>query len=314
MIKFGVIGLGHMGGYHASVCSTLPQVKLVGVADHNEKMWDKVKNPLTLKTKDYHAWIDAVDGVIIAVPTDYHYEVTKDCLRRGKHVLLEKPLTKTIEEAAELFSLAKQYNVALHVGHVERFNGAVQELKKIIDQPFLIESHRMGPFSSRVQQDSVVLDLMIHDLDIILNLIDSPVKKINQHIVNVYTKLGDIATVQIIFENGVVANIVSSRASQIKRRTMTIHQKDAFISLDFTTQDIAIHRRATTSVDIGVDQLKYKQESLVEHLFIYKDNPLKLEVECFINAIKTKQNLSNPEKDLIALKVTFDIEKQLGLR
>ncbi len=314
MIKLGVIGLGHMGGYHASVCSLLPQVSLVGVADHNEKTWEKVKNPLTKKTKDYREWLDLVDGVIIAVPTNYHYAVTKDCLNAGKHVLLEKPLTKTLEEAIELFALAKQNNLALHVGHVERFNGAVQELKKIINEPYLIESHRMGPFTPRVQQDSVILDLMIHDLDIVLNLIDSPVKKINQHVSNVYTTNGDIATVQIIFENGVIANMVSSRASQIKKRTMTIHQKDAFISLDFTTQDIAIHRRASASVDVGTDQLKYKQESVVEHLFIYKDNPLKLEVENFIRAIQTKQNLGNPEKDLIALKITFDIEKELGLR
>ncbi len=314
MIKLGVIGLGKMGGYHASVCGILPQVTLVGVADHDEKTWEKVKNPLTKKTKDFHEWLDAVDGVIIAVPTNYHYEVAKKCLNKGKHILLEKPLTKTLDEAIELFALAKQNGLALHVGHVERFNGAVQELKKIIDQPYLIESHRMGPFSPRVQQDSVILDLMIHDLDIILNLIDSPVKKINQHITNVHTKTGDIAAVQIIFENGVIANIISSRASQIKKRTMAIHQKDAYISLDFTTQDIAIHRRASSSVDIGTDQLKYKQESMVEHLFIYKDNPLKLEVENFINAIKTKQNLSNVDKDLIALKITFDIEKQLGLR
>lgn len=314
MIKLGVIGLGKMGGYHASVCSTLPQVTLVGVADYDVKTWDKVKNPNTLKTQDYREWLDLVDGVIIAVPTDYHYEVTKECLKKGKHVLLEKPLTRTLDEAIELFALAKQHELALHVGHVERFNGAVQELKKIIDQPYLIESHRMGPFAPRVQQDSVILDLMIHDLDIILNLIDSPVKTINQHVSNVYTQNGDIATVQLIFENGVIANIISSRASQIKKRTMTIHQKDAHISLDFTTQDIAIHRRATTSVDVGADQLKYKQESMVEHLFIYKDNPLKLEVENFTNAIKTKQNLSNADKDLIALKITFDIEKQLGLR
>lgn len=314
MIKLGVIGLGHMGGYHASVCSQLASVSLIGVADYNEKMWDKVKNPLVKKTKDFREWIDEVEGVIIAVPTDYHYSVTKECLTRGKHVLLEKPLTKTIEEAIELFDLAKKHNVALHVGHVERFNGAVQELKKIIDHPYLIESHRMGPFSPRVQQDSVILDLMIHDLDIILNLIDSPVKKINQHITNVHTSTGDIATVQLIFENGVVANIVSSRASQIKKRTMTIHQKDAFVSLDFTTQDIAIHRRASSSVDVGTDQLKYKQESMVEHLFVYKDNPLKLEVETFINAIKSRENLVNVDKDLIALKITFAIEHQLGLR
>ena len=314
MIKIGIIGLGHMGGYHASVCALLPHVQLVGVADPDPVSWTKVKNATVLKTKDYHDWIDLVDAVIIAVPTDLHYSVTKACLKKNKHVLLEKPLTKTIEEAIDLFALAQKNNCALHVGHVERFNGAVQELKKIIDQPYLIESHRMGPFASRVQHDSVVLDLMIHDLDIVLNLVNSPVKELTIHGTKVYSTSCDIASVHIAFETGTIAHLVSSRAAQIKKRTMTIHQKNEFISLDFTTQDIAIHRRASASVDIGTDRLKYKQEATIEHLFVYKDNPLKLEVEHFIDSVKTKKNLHNPEQDLIALNVTFDIERKLGLR
>jgi predicted dehydrogenase len=314
MIKIGIIGLGHMGGYHASVCSLLPHLELIGVADPQEASWAKIKNNNVIKTKDYREWIDFVDAVIVAVPTDLHYSVTKDCLEKGKHVLLEKPLTKTIEEAIELFSLAKKNDRALHVGHVERFNGAVQELKKIIDQPYLIESHRMGPFAPRVQQDSVVLDLMIHDLDIILNLVNAPVKELAIHGTKVYSSSCDLASVHLAFENGTIAHLVSSRAAQIKKRTMTIHQKNEFISLDFTTQDIAIHRRASSSVDIGTDRLKYKQEVTIEHLFVYKDNPLKLEVEYFIDSIKNKQNMHNPEQDLIALNVTFEIERRLGLR
>ncbi|MFH0898604.1 MAG: Gfo/Idh/MocA family oxidoreductase, partial [bacterium] len=144
MIKIGIIGLGHMGGYHASVCSQLNSISLVGVADPNNQTWNKVKKDGVIKSHDYMSWINIVDAVIIALPTEFHYTVAKDCLQRGKHVLLEKPLTKTLDEAVELFNIAQKNNVALHVGHVERFNGAVQELKKIIDNPFLIESHRMG--------------------------------------------------------------------------------------------------------------------------------------------------------------------------
>ncbi|MFH0898751.1 MAG: gfo/Idh/MocA family oxidoreductase, partial [bacterium] len=177
-----------------------------------------------------------------------------------------------------------------------------------------IESHRMGPFVPRVQNDSVILDLMIHDLDIILNLVNAPIKNISSHATKVYTNSCDIASVSISFENGVMANIISSRASQIKKRTMTIHQKNEFIFLDFTTQDITIHRQASSSVQISSDQLKYKQAGIIEHLFVYKDNPLKLEVEHFINSVRAKQNLHHPEQDLIALNVTFDIERQLGLR
>ncbi len=313
-IKLGVIGLGKMGGYHASICSQLHSVDLVGIADLDENNWNKISNKTTIKTKDYNDWIDQVDGVIIALPTNLHHEAAKACIEKGKHVLIEKPLTKTIDEAVELFNLAHQNNVALHVGHVERFNGAVQELKKIIDEPYLIESHRMGPFVPRVQKDSVVLDLMIHDLDIILNLVNSPVKNLTTNAKKVHTDSCDIASTSISFENGVIANIISSRASQIKKRTMTIHQKNEFITLDFATQDIEIHRQASSSVQVGNNELKYKQAGTVEHLFVYKDNPLKLEIEHFIEAINNKDNLRNPDQDLTALNITFDIEKQLGLR
>jgi predicted dehydrogenase len=313
MIKLGIIGLGRMGGYHASVCAQLHQVELIGVADQNKENFKKLRTKNTEMSSDYKTWLDRVDGVIIAVPTQFHYQIAKDCLLAGKHVLLEKPLTKTLEEAEELFALATSKGLALHAGHVERFNGGVQELKKIIDAPFFIESHRMGPFAPRVQNDSVVLDLMIHDLDIILNLISSPVKSISAQGTKVYTDSCDLASVQICFENGTIAHLASSRASQIKKRTMQIHQKTEYINLDFTTQDIAIHRHASSSVQIGSDQLRYKQECSIEHLFVYKDNPLKQEIEYFINSITTGANLSNADQDLRALKVTYEIERLLGL-
>ena len=313
-IKLGIIGLGHMGGYHASACSLIPSVKLVGVADPNKKNWDKIQNKRVIKTIDYKSLIDLVDAVIIATPTDTHYSIAKDFLENGKHVFIEKPISKKFTEAEKLFTIAQKNKLALHVGHVERFNGAVQELKKIINTPYLIESHRMGPFSPRVSKDSVILDLMIHDLDIILNLVDSPIKSLQVQGIKKHTDSCDIATVQIGFENGVIANVISSRASQIKKRTMAIHQQNEFINLDFTTQDIVIHRHTSSSVQIGSDQLKYKQETNIEHLFVYKDNALKLEIEYFINSIKKKQNLTNPKQDLVALTLTFDLEKKLGLR
>ncbi len=314
MIKIGIIGLGHMGSFHASVCSQISSVKFVGIADPNEQNWEKLKNKDLIKVKNYHDLLPLVDAVIIAVPTDLHYPIARECLSQGKHILLEKPLARTLEQAQELFILAATSNVALHVGHVERFNGAIQELKKIIHEPYLIECHRMGPFLARVQNDSVILDLMIHDLDLVLSLINSPIKKINLHGNKIHTPSCDIAAVTITFENGTLASIVSSRASQIKKRTMNIHQKDAFISLDFATQDIAIHKRASTSFNIGPDALTYKQESTIEHLFVYKDNPLKQEVEYFIDSIANKKNLINAEQDLTALDVTFKLEQELGLR
>lgn len=311
-VKIGIIGLGHMGSYHASACSTIPNIALVGIADPNEKNWNKIRSPHVIKTKDFNELIDKVDGFIIAVPTYLHYEIAKTCLTHKKHILLEKPLTKNFFQAQELFELASKNNVALHTGHVERFNGALQEIEKIIHNPYLIESHRTGPFVPRIQHDTVVLDLMIHDLDIIANLIDSPVKTLNVVANTVKSDLSDIAIVQIQFENGVLANIISSRASQIKKRTMCIHQKEEFIQLDFTTQDIFIHRHTTASVKIGHNQLKYKQAGTVERLFVYKENPLKLEIEHFIHSIVTGEDKIAPTKDLEALKLSLKIEEELG--
>ena len=311
MIKLGVIGLGHMGNYHTSVCAKMSDIELVAIADPNEECFKKVKSTKVIKTTDYRRWLDLVDGVIIAVPTDHHFEVARACITQSKHVLIEKPLTKTIEQAQTLFELAAQHNVALHVGHVERFNGAVQELKKIINSPYLIESHRMGPFSPRVQNDTVILDLMIHDLDIILSLANSPVKSISVNGSTVKSKLTDIAHVQLEFENGVLANIISSRAAHIKRRTMTVHQKNAYLHLDFTAQNIEIHRNASQSIKVGSEELKYKQGETVERLFVYKENPLKLEIEHFVKSIKTGKNRLNPEQDLEALHLTLEIEKRI---
>jgi predicted dehydrogenase len=232
----------------------------------------------------------------------------------GKHVLVEKPITKNLFEAEELIDIAKKSGLTLHIGHIERFNGAVQELKKIIDKPLMIETHRMGPFDARVSNDSVVLDLMIHDLDIILQFIDSPVKSLSAQGQKIYSESCDIASVQIGFENGAFAHLTASRASQIKKRTMEVHQKNEYILLDFTTQDISIHRQMNTSTQIvGIEQLKYKQESLVERVFVYKDNPLKIEIEHFLNSVKTKTNQIHPEQNLTAIRLTFEIEKILGL-
>lgn len=315
MTKLGIIGLGHMGFYHASICSTIQNVELVGIADPNQKNWEKIRQPRNGKiklTESYRDWLDEVEGVIIAVPTHLHYEVAKDCLESGKNILLEKPLTKNFREAEELFEIAQKNDLTLHTGHVERFNGAVQELKKLIHKPFLIESHRLGPFAPRVTHDTVVLDLMIHDLDIIANLVGHPVKKLHVLDSRIKSPLSDLAIVQIEFENGTLANIVSSRVSQIKKRMMVIHQEDTFIQLDFTTQDISIHRHTTDSVKVGHNQMKYKQAGTVERLFVYKDNPLKLEIENFVNSIRTNENKRAPKKDLEALKLSLQIEHALG--
>lgn len=309
MVKIGIIGLGRMGGYHASACNLINDINLVGVSDLDQENLNKIKNPQTIKSQDYNDWLNLVDGVIIAVPTQFHYKIAKDCLSKSKHVLVEKPITKNINQAEELFEIAKKENCALHIGHVERFNGAIQELKNIIQNPYLIECHRIGPFAPRVQNDSVIIDLMIHDIDLILHLVDSPVKYLNLIGNKITSNLTDIAVVQIKFENGVLANIVSSRTSQTKERTMSIHQSDAFIKLDFTTQDISIYRHSNNSVKISSDQMRYRQESTIERLFVYKDNPLKLEIENFVKSIQSGKNLFDATKDIASLNITIKLEE-----
>jgi len=180
MTRVGVIGTGHMGQYHVNVYSELPNAKLAGIADVSEERVEAVAK--RFKTKgytDYRKLIGQVDAVTVAVPTGKHYEVAKEFLSAGIHVLLEKPITPTLKEARELYSIAKKKKVTLQVGHVERFNGAIQEVKKIIKNPLLVETRRIGPFVQRVQDDGVVLDLMIHDIDIVLNLVNSEIVKVN---------------------------------------------------------------------------------------------------------------------------------------
>lgn len=314
MVKLGIIGLGRMGTYHASVCSNLVGVDLVGVADTNEAALQKFKRPATLCTTDYRELLTVVDAVIIALPTDLHYPVAKVALQAGVHVLIEKPLTRTVAQAEELFQLAEQNKLTLHVGHVERFNGALQELKKIIQSPSLIEMQRVGPFNPRVAQDSVILDLMIHDLDIILNLIQAPLHSFNIIGKKIASTNCDIAHVQLLFIDGTMATILASRASQIKNRSMAIHQEAEYIHLNFTTQDLTIHRGAASSTHVGQDQLRYRQEALIEHLFVYKDNPLKLEIEHFVASIKSGASSNKPQEDTAALRLTLALEERLGLR
>jgi len=223
-------------------------------------------------------------------------------------VLLEKPIAHTMEEARELFRLAEANGVVLHIGHVERFNGAVQELKKIVHEPWLIESRRLGPFVPRIKEDGVILDLMIHDLDIILNLVDAPVRQIYVLGKSIYSGREDLANVQICFQNGCIANVIASRATEIKIRTMAITQRDAYIFLDYTDQDIRVHRQASSEHVVTRGALRYRQESLIERIFVHKDNPLRLEVKHLIEcATNGRPRAVSVDEELRSLHVALQI-------
>ena len=229
-LRTGVIGAGHMGQYHILVYAELWDVDLVGIVDADAGKAARLAAQYDSQAlTDHRELFGKVDVVSISVPTPLHFQIAKDCIEAGISVLVEKPLTSTLEEARELFRIARERNVVLHVGHVERFNGAVQELRKIVANPILVESRRLGPFVPRVQHDTVVMDLMIHDVDIVLGLVDSEVRRITAAGARVHSARSDVANVQILFESGTVANITASRATEHKVRTLAITQPDAYI-------------------------------------------------------------------------------------
>ncbi len=307
--RAGVVGVGQMGQYHVGIYSELHDIELVGVADTDRQRGAYIagKYDIPLYT-DYHDLLSKVDVVSIAVPTSLHYSIAKAFLEAGVHVLLEKPIAHTLEEATELFRIADTHRVALHIGHVERFNGAIQELKNIVHEPWFIESRRLGPFVPRIKEDGVILDVMIHDIDIILNLVESPITRLYALGKSINSEREDLANVQICFQNGCIANILASRATEVKIRTMAITQRDAYIILDYTDQDIRVHRQASSEHVVTRGALRYRQESLIERIFVHKENPLTLEIQHLLDCVSRRATrVVSVEKELRSLQVALQI-------
>ena len=311
-IKVGVIGVGRMGKYHVGILSELPEVELTAVVDIDSKCRKVIEeNYGAPGFENYKDMYGKVDAAVVAVPTGLHFSIAKDLLNAGIHVLLEKPCANNLDHARELFQIAEDKSLTLHVGHVERFNGAVQELHKIVDSPIFVECRRMGPFTDRIKDDGVVLDIMIHDIDIILNLIQSRVTKTFVLGSSIFSTKDDLVNAQLEFENGCIANIIASRASQNQIRTLSITQKDSFVVLDYTDQEIYVHKKSSSEHKLSKDSLRYKQESLVERIFVHKDNPLKLELkhflDCATNGSPRKVAIDN---ELYSLEVALNILSQ----
>ena len=311
-IKVGVIGVGRMGKYHVGILSELPEVELTAVVDIDSKCRKVIEENYGIHGfENYKDMYGKVDAAVVAVPTGLHFPIAKDLLNAGIHVLLEKPCANNLDHARELFRIAEDKALTLHIGHVERFNGAVQELHKIVDSPIFVECRRMGPFTDRIKDDGVVLDIMIHDIDIILNLIQSKVIKTYVLGASVFSTKDDLVNAQLEFENGCIANIIASRASQNQIRTLSITQKDSFVVLDYTDQEIYVHKKSSSEHKLSKDSLRYKQESLVERIFVHKDNPLKLELkhflDCATNGSPRKVAIDN---ELYSLEVALNILSQ----
>jgi predicted dehydrogenase len=313
-VKVGVVGVGRMGTYHVGILAELPGVELAAVVDTDSKNLQAIeKNYGTPGFNNHQDLYGKVEVAVVAVPTGLHYPITKDLLNAGIHVLLEKPCANNLDQARELFQIAEDKGLTLHIGHVERFNGAVQELHKIVDSPIFVECKRMGPFTDRIKDDGVVLDIMIHDIDIILNLIKS--KVVNTHVLgaSVFSKKDDLVNAQLEFENGCIANILASRVSQNQIRTLSVTQKDSYVVLDYTDQEIYVHRKSSSEHKLSKDSVRYKQESLVERIFVHKDNPLKLELKHFLDcATNGHQRKVAIDSELYSLEIALDILDQFN--
>lgn len=274
-IKIGVIGMGRLGSVHARVYSEMPEIELSGVCD--TLLPKAQESALKFKSQpfsDYKSLVSGVDAVSIATPTNTHFEIAKYAIKNKKHCLIEKPITDNLKNAKTLIKLAKKYKTILQVGHVERFNSAFIVTQKIADNPRFIECHRLSPFPNRSLDIGVIFDLMIHDIDILLGLVHSPVKRVDAVGVSVLTPFEDIANVRINFKNGCTANLTASRISDETLRKIRIFLKDTYISLDYQAQEAFCYKKQGPSITKTA-------------IPIEKEEPIKKEIKSFIECIQT---------------------------
>ena len=280
-LRVGVIGVGHLGEYHVQKYKAIPTAELVGVVDTDlERANEIARRYGTRVFRERSELLDRVDGVSLVVPTEMHFDVAKDILSKGVHLLIEKPITYKAEPADTLIRMAREKDLVLQVGLIERFNPAVVKMESILNQPVFIESHRMNQFTTRGIDVDVVLDLMIHDLDIILHVVPSEVKEVHAVGMSVITGKTDVANVRIIFENGMVANLTASRVSNKTLRKIRVFQPDAYISVNCAKREISVMR--LDSELRGSDD--YPQ--LTSEKIKYPDSdPLADEISSFVNVV-----------------------------
>jgi predicted dehydrogenase len=318
MLNVGVFGVGHLGKYHLNNWKEIKGVKLVGFFDPNNDIAKQVAEEYGLKRfLDEDKLFDACDIIDVVVPTDRHFEVCMRALRKGKHVFVEKPLANTMEEAKALVDVVREANVKMQVGHVERFNPAYLAIKNTPINPMFIEVHRLAQFNPRGTEVSVILDLMIHDIDIVLSMVKSGVKNIQASGVAVMTETPDIANVRIEFNNGCVANLTSSRISMKKMRKMRLFQKDAYIGIDFLekkTEIIKLKQPNDTNVfSFDLDTPSGKKTIAVANPEVQQASAIKLELESFVDAIVNNKPTTVSEIDgLLAMEVAHQILEKIN--
>ena len=319
MLKVGVFGVGHLGKFHLNNWKEIEGTKLVGFFDpHNETAKEVSENYGLKRFTDAEKLIDACDIIDVITPTDRHFEVCMQAVRKGKHVFVEKPMAATVKEGRDLVKMVREANVKLQVGHIERFNPAYLSIKKMDLQPMFIEVHRLAQFNPRGTEVSVIMDLMIHDIDIILSIVKSDVKNIYASGVSVITDTPDIANVRIEFNNGCVANLTSSRISMKKMRKMRLFQKDAYIGVDFLekkTEIIKLKQPEDTQVfSFDIETRQCKKTIAIATPSIEPSNAMKDELISFVDAIRNQQPVQVSEIDgLMAMEVGHRIMEKINL-
>ncbi len=315
MLKVGVLGAGHLGKIHLRLLNESKKYELVGFYDPDEINAKKVADEFGYTYfENINTLMDAVDVVDIVTPTLSHFDCAKKAIEKGRHVFIEKPITNTAEEAEELLGLSRKHNVKGQVGHVERFNPAFLSVKDKIETPMFIETHRLAEFNPRGTDVPVVLDLMIHDIDAILSVVNSEVKKINASGVSVISKSPDIANARIEFENGCVANLTSSRISLKNMRKSRFFQRDAYISVDFLEKKVEVVKMKDAPVKPGdFDMILQNAEGEKKQIYfenpeIQTNNAILDELETFADAINNDtEPVVTLEQGTKALKVALQI-------
>jgi predicted dehydrogenase len=308
-VRAGVVGVGHLGYHHARLYASMQGIELVGVVDVRADRGAEVAGEFGTK---YFATpselLDAgAEAISVAVPTTAHHRVVKDLLERGADVLVEKPIAATLEESRDLVATAARTKRLLQVGHIERFNGAVRALanSNCVRRPLFIECHRLSPFSGRGDDVSVVLDLMIHDLDVILALVKSPIASVDAVGVPIFSKEEDIANVRLRFESGCVANVTASRISIDRVRKIRVFSDEAYVSTDYSEQQILVYRKKPGELPAGTSPMEW---ITIEALEVPREEPLRAELSAFIDCVRTRQRpLVSGEDGLRALELAFDI-------
>lgn len=315
MLKAGVLGAGHLGKIHLRLLNQSEKYELIGFYDPDKGNAQKVTDEFGYKSfSSIDELINAVDVVDIVTPTLSHFDCAEKAIKNGKHIFLEKPITNTVEEAEKLIELAKNHSVKGQVGHVERFNPAFTSVKDKIETPMFIETHRLAEFNPRGTDVPVVLDLMIHDIDAILSVVNSKVKNIHASGVSVISNSPDIANARIEFENGCVANLTASRISLKNMRKSRFFQRDAYISVDFLEKKVEVVKMkdAPTSPDefalILQNAEGVKKQIYFENPKVEQNNAILDELETFADAINNNTNpVVNLEQGTEALRVALQI-------